>query len=176
VLAGLAQTPTDPKWAFDFVPAKKAAAKRRGRRGRKGRGTKRIVPKQFEELDGNKLSEVCERVIALRPWDEEAPDLSPKILTRDESRLTIPLATFSAESIRHHWAPQFRPKPSSIKRFAHSDPDCNSHLHKRLDFCPLDSSFSSQFHKRTTIFNRNSTISSIDCKTPIRQQQPRHHE
>ncbi|KAF2828899.1 hypothetical protein CC86DRAFT_404770 [Ophiobolus disseminans] len=109
ILTGLAQSPTEPRWAFDFVPTKAAGTKRRGRRGGKRHKAKCTVPKECEEQKSDSFSDFCKRLIALRIQSRDSTSDNDELLPKPADNITIPPATFSPMSVRHHWAPQFRP-------------------------------------------------------------------
>ncbi|KAF1355686.1 hypothetical protein EJ07DRAFT_158316 [Lizonia empirigonia] len=108
ILAGLAPSP-EAKWAFDFVPTARPGTKRRGKRGGKQQRLKHALKKTCEKPHADSLDELCHRVAALR-LDGDDPT-EPKQRPQHELQLSTPSADPAScvNTVRHHWAPQFRP-------------------------------------------------------------------
>ncbi|KAF2025966.1 hypothetical protein EK21DRAFT_92775 [Setomelanomma holmii] len=109
----------DGKWAFDFIPTMGRNTRRRGRRGGKRHKIRHAVQKQRETHTSDGISELCKRIISLRLHDNER--LEKPACSSSEHDLNMNTSqAFSVQSVRHHWAPQFR--PNSLPVAAKSQP------------------------------------------------------
>lgn len=114
-LAGLPQAPTLPDWALDPPSTTSDRLARRGVRGRTRQKTKRAAQKRRDEHRSESTDELCRRLAALR-LDDDASVQQPRRSKGDCSIITIaePGPVFSPDSVRHHWAPHFRPNRTPV--------------------------------------------------------------
>ncbi|KAJ4349882.1 uncharacterized protein N0V89_008501 [Didymosphaeria variabile] len=112
VLAELEQSPTQMKWAFDLVHPIPKLSRRRGKRA--GKHKLKYTSQSNRDAQKNKgLGEICDKIVALSLNSGS---------TRSEPRdnTTTPMDT-----VRHHWAPQFRPDKTlepSVPESVHLQP------------------------------------------------------
>ncbi|KAF1948061.1 hypothetical protein EJ02DRAFT_507822 [Clathrospora elynae] len=109
ILAELKSSPTETKWAFDFIPTSSDGTRRRGKRGRKHHRSKKAEPKPPEKRKSEAIGELCKRLAALR-LNDDGSHTAPQPDNHDHQP-TVEKANpaCSSESVRNHWAPQFRP-------------------------------------------------------------------
>ncbi|KAL5436940.1 hypothetical protein PMIN06_010690 [Paraphaeosphaeria minitans] len=103
LLADLEPPPGQMKWAFDFVPPPSTPSKRRGKRA--GKQKLKYAPKIREARNSDVLGELCDKVAALSL--NNSGSTTPTTPTKPRDSVTNTLDT-----VRHHWAPQFRPEQS----------------------------------------------------------------
>jgi hypothetical protein len=106
VLAGLAQSPTETKWAFDSVLATSTPIRRRGKRTGQHYKSKHTRKSQSKRQKSESVNDVCKRLVTIRPKDD-AQAQQPRQGWQDHGvDLSKPSATFSTEGAWHHWEPQ----------------------------------------------------------------------
>ncbi|KAL5378824.1 hypothetical protein DPSP01_008864 [Paraphaeosphaeria sporulosa] len=103
ILADLEPSPAPMKWLFDFAPPPSKPSKRRRRRTgkQKLKYTRKIREARKSDVSG----EICDKVAALSLND--GGSTTPTTFTKPRDSVTNALDT-----VRHHWAPQFRPGKS----------------------------------------------------------------
>ncbi|KAF2115829.1 hypothetical protein BDV96DRAFT_57343 [Lophiotrema nucula] len=110
ILAELDQHPSQTKWAFDFIQTSKSNARRRGRRG--GKNTKikydKREPDTIHRFGNESIEDLCQRVAALSLNSNNSAASDVQIVEQHVR------ARRSAEDVRHHWMPQFRPNSDAI--------------------------------------------------------------
>jgi hypothetical protein len=109
VLAGLQQSPTEPRWAFDFVPTSTGGTRRRGKRGGKRHKNNRASQRKPESRISESITALCQRFAALR-LNDDGPTKTNEHKPPNQSKSVVETnAALSFETNRPHWAPQFRP-------------------------------------------------------------------
>ncbi|KAH8732194.1 hypothetical protein GQ44DRAFT_754753 [Phaeosphaeriaceae sp. PMI808] len=108
VLAGIGQSPAEPRDAFTSVASTGQKQKQSGRRGRKRHKVKPSIPQQDKAVS---LDELSEKTAALRLKDEKSAEDSQERSWKDHDLNTVtrPSVAILTDSVRHVWAPQFRP-------------------------------------------------------------------
>ena len=108
ILAGLNPSP-ETKWAFDFVPTPRSGTKRRGRRGGKQQRLRHSLNKACEKSRAQTSDETCGRFAASLSDDDAPTVASQKPQQKEPSSTPTGGSASAVDSVRHHWAPQFRP-------------------------------------------------------------------
>ncbi|KAH7070293.1 hypothetical protein FB567DRAFT_217697 [Paraphoma chrysanthemicola] len=91
ILTGLQQSPDDVKWPFEFVPARTSRARRRGRRGGKRHKVKRPAPTCRAARKSDSISELCQKIVALRLHDDAPEGESVTSKSEEKVNLTPPV-------------------------------------------------------------------------------------
>lgn len=89
--------------AFDFVSASRSNTKRRSKRTGKSLKSKAASKEAHAKPTADSLDELCDQLAALRLDDVEPAANNSRPVT--PSRCCTP----TLNTVRHHWAPQFRP-------------------------------------------------------------------
>ncbi|KAF3007456.1 hypothetical protein E8E13_004292 [Curvularia kusanoi] len=114
ILAGVSPSP-DNKWAFEFVSTPRSSIKRRGKRGGKHLKSKSASKEAHERSKAHCIDELCDQFSALR-LDGNEPTANGVSPAKPSGCYTTDLST-----VRHHWAPQFRPNSVPKSTFAQKD-------------------------------------------------------
>lgn len=128
---------TAPKWDFDYVHKQDSGIRRRGRRGGKRQKQATTTPtKQHEDRRSDSIDEICKKIVALRLSDHGFLKRLDDTSQKDARSIAIPspahvsnasnsearVSSYAVQdSVRHHWAPQFR--PNTVSPAAPKKPD-----------------------------------------------------
>lgn len=91
------------------MPTTTRTARRRGKRGGQRHRAKCTPQTSHDEHKNESVEELCRRLFALNLKDHKPEKEHGGVSKNHVVDLTRPSAAFSPESVRHHWAPQFRP-------------------------------------------------------------------
>ncbi|KAH7078160.1 hypothetical protein BKA63DRAFT_489644 [Paraphoma chrysanthemicola] len=91
ILTGLQRSPDDVKWPLEFVPTRTSRARRRGRRGGKRHKVKRPAPTCHAARKGDGISELCQKIVALRRHDDAPERESVTSKSEEKVHLTPPV-------------------------------------------------------------------------------------
>ncbi|KAF2687122.1 hypothetical protein K458DRAFT_186085 [Lentithecium fluviatile CBS 122367] len=130
ILAEPEQSPTQTKWAFDFVQP--SSPRRRGKRGGKHCKLKLEARKRREAQKSDGLGDLCKKMAALCLNEGPPRTSTAGAAPKPQIQNSLPRSgfTFSTDAVRDHWMPQFRPnaEPPSISRLKPSTPQFASLL------------------------------------------------
>lgn len=121
ILAELHSSP-ETKWAFDFVPTTRSNTRRRGKRGGKRHKRKDVLKESRKRPTVDGLDKFCNRSVALR-LDDHAPASEAQTLhCGPQPRISSGDSASLVNSVRHHWAPQFRPNSLPMSKQIVAEP------------------------------------------------------
>lgn len=109
VLAGQPQSPAEPDWDFNPRPTTSDRAARRRVRGGQRQKAKRAAQKQRDEYGSEGIDELCRSLANLRLDNDVSVQQPAQPMEQRSVPIAKPIPGFSSDSVRHHWAPQFRP-------------------------------------------------------------------
>lgn len=78
-------------------------------RGGQRQKAKRAAQKQRDEHGSESIEELCRRLVNLRLGDDTPEQHPTRSLEVHSVPITKPSSALSPDSVRHHWAPRFRP-------------------------------------------------------------------